>query len=101
MEKYEEKLKELLDNKWDDSYLRLLCIYSHLVECKLKYEAYITATISQVHGINGVYGVEYLKQELFKELYDLSILMDLEQLATDDKIYFSRVEKFLSKMKLK
>lgn len=91
---YEAELQELLDNKWDDDYFRLLAIYDHLVECKLKYEAY------KLEAINSNFTKEELKHELFKELTDLNILLDMNRLKDDNKLYVQRIMRFKEKMNI-
>ena len=87
-----EILEKLLKNKWEDDYLRLLSIYDHLVECKMKYEAYKMA------AVNKDFSKEELKKELFKELTDLHILLDICKLKAGSSPYNERLQAFMSKL---
>ena len=86
-----DQLKLMLGGKWKDSYLRKLSIYDHLVECKLRYEAY------KLHSTNVHFSKEDLEKELDKELVDLYILLSLHYEDRPELIQ-ERASVFLEKM---
>ena len=85
-------LRFLLARQWDNDYLRLLAISDHLTECKAKYERYKMASV------NADFTSNELKEELFKELVDLNILLDMCHLKLGSALYAERIEKFKSKL---
>lgn len=91
MEDIKSRLEFMLCGKWYDPYLRKLAIYDHLVECKLKYEAY------KLHSINTQFSKEDLEKELDKELVDLYILLSLHYKNRPELIR-ERISVFLEKM---
>lgn len=89
---YKSELQALLDAKWHNDYLRKLAIHDHLVECEALYQAY------KLSAINPHFTKEQLEQELFKELVDLNILLDMCRLKAGDELYYKRLKRFDEKL---